>query len=78
MWSQTASERGFSIGQRQEVVVVVVVVRGPGQMLGEHSGLKPPIQLPEAFQMFLVRGLLAADRKSNAVARKRKILPQAP
>src|SRR5271166_2463615 len=63
-------ERRFGVGQRKQVVEIYVLVRRPGQMLGDERGLVATNKVGETGKMRLVQGLRGADRHAHAMQRK--------
>ena len=63
------------IGDRQEVIVVAVVMGGPGKMFGYETRFIAFHNFFQPIQMCFVERLLTADRKSDTVNAEREILP---
>src|SRR5712664_3779722 len=68
-----AHQSRLRVRQRQQVVEVGGLVRGPGEMFGYQGGFVAGDERSEALKMNGVERLLAANRHANAVNRNRMI-----
>src|ERR1700759_2823844 len=64
-----AAKRRLGVRQRQQIVEVNVVVRGPCEVFGDQRGLVAFDEIAETDKMRLVEGLGASDRHADAVER---------
>ena len=66
-------ERFFGHRQRQQVGQIGAAADAPGDVLGNQSGLDALGDLPDAIEMRRVEAFGAAERKTDAVQRDRKV-----
>src|SRR5262245_6268445 len=65
------------VGQRQQIVEIGRLVRGPGKMLGEQARLIAPDQRGKPAEMLAIKRLRTADREADSVERQRVVAPYA-